>query len=197
MPRADNNTNVEFYIEAVPDPIASREHGGKVVYRDEEYCKISTVGDKDNNFVVRAHEQYLPNKAEGGFHTAASRYPDIYQAFKAGLDQSGNGTPLSHLPFLTKSNIAELKSANVKTVEMLAGMGDGNVDKGVGWRSLRDQARIWLDDADKNAATYKAQQLAASAKADRDEMAARLAEMEAKLAEMSEKRGPGRPRKED
>jgi hypothetical protein len=197
MPRADSNTHVEFYTEAVPDGKASAEHGGKVIYKEEEYAKISTVGDKDNNFIVRAHEEYLPNKAEGGFHTAATRYADIYKAWKAGQDGHTAGTPLSHLPFLTKANIAELKSAKVVSVELLAGMGDGNVDKGVGWRSLRDQARIWLDDADKNAATYKAQKIADEAKADRDEMAKRLAEMEAKLAEMSEKRGPGRPRKED
>jgi hypothetical protein len=140
----------------------------------------------------------MADKRNGGTLCAATRYPEVYKAFKAGLEDGEVGTPLTHLPFLSKAQIAELKAAKVKTAEMLAGMGDAGVDRGLGWRDLRERTRVWLDDSDKNAVAAKATMEAESAKAERDEMAVRLAAMEAKLAALDEpKRGPGRPRKED
>lgn len=196
MPRVEQNTHVEFYTEAVKDETASRT-AGRVVFKEVEFAKISTIGDKDNNFVVRAHEPYMPDKENGGMLCAAQRYREAYEAFKAGLDEAASGTPLNHLPFLDKAQIAELKAANIKTAEALAHMGDAAIGKGFGWRELRERARVWLDDSDKDAVAAKARLEADQAKTERDDMAKRLAEMEAKLAALDEpKRGPGRPRKD-
>lgn len=185
MPRTSDNTYVEFFTEAVRDAVASAE-AKREVFKEVEFAKIGIIGDRDNNVVMRADEQFMADKANGGFLSAADRYPDIYKAFKAGLDEAVSGTPLNHLPFLGKAQIAELKHANIKTAEMLASLGEGAVDKGMGWRNLRDQTRLWLDDADKNAVAMRAKEDADQARAERDEMAARMAEMEAKLAALAE-----------
>lgn len=191
-----SSVHVQFYTEAMPDGAASRD-AGRQVFTEVEMCKVLTLGDKDNNLVIRAHEPFMVDRENGGHMTPAQRWPEEYRAFKAGLADAVSGTPLSHLPFLSKAQVAEFRVANIKTAEQLASLSEAAVAKGFGWRDLREKAAIWLDESDKFAVAAKAQEERDAANARADEMARRLAEMEAKLAAMDEpKRGPGRPRKD-
>jgi hypothetical protein len=188
---------VQFYMEAIPDGKASAE-AGRQVHQDVEMVKILTIGDKDNNFIGQAHHTFMRNPRGPGRLTPAQRYPEQYAAFKAGQAETVTGTPLDYLPFLGKAQIADLKYAGVRTAEELANLGEQAAAKGFGWRELREQAKTWLDDADKFAVANKAKAEAAAANARADDLAQRLADMEAKLAALDEpKRGPGRPRKDE
>jgi hypothetical protein len=186
---------VQFYTEAIPDGKASAE-AGRQVFKEVEMVKILTIGDKDNNFVGQAHHTFMRDPRGSGRLTPAQRYPEQYAAFKAGLAETVTGTPLEYLPFLGKAQIADLKYAGVRTAEELANMGEQAAAKGFGWRDLREQAKTWLDEADKFAVANKAKAEAVAANARADDLAKRLAEMEEKIAAM-DKRGPGRPRKEE
>lgn len=190
MPKEDN-VIVEFFTEAVRDGRASAE-AGREVFSEVEFCRVLVVGDRDNNLIIRAHEQFMmnPNRREGGMITPAQRWPDHYRAFKANAPSAVSGTPLDHLPFLGKAQIAELFHAQIRTAEHLAEITDAIAAKGFGWRDLREQAKVWLSDADKNALAAAATIERDRANAKADELSARLAEMEAKLAALDEpKRG--------
>lgn len=169
---------IEFYLEAMPDAAASRD-AGRPMFKDVEMVSIKLVGDPANNLVARAHEKFQfvsdPRDAAGGrYITYAERYPDHYSAFLRDAQAAEEGTPLEHLPFMTKSQIAEFKAQNIRTVEGLAGLAD-RLLKGMGWRAMREQAKVWIEEADKMAAVTRVN-------AENDGLRARLAALEAKIA---------------
>jgi hypothetical protein len=185
MPREDN-VSVEFYIEGVPDPVASRE-AGREQFTEVEMCKILIVGDRDNNLVIRANEGAFVRPGGGLLMSAIERYPDHYRAFKTNEAERVSGTALSSLPFLGKAQIAELNFNGVKTAEQLAWLGEAAVGKIMKGRELRTQAQVWISDADKSAIASRAQM-------ERDAMQAQNAELMARIAKL-EASQPERPRR--
>ena len=124
---------VKFHMEAVQDEEASIE-AGRPMFREEEFITIMVPGDRD---VIVRPVRYM-DKQEHAVQ---------YQAFKAGLEQPTEGTPLSVLPFLTKVQVAELNAVNVKTAEQLMGMSDVLAQKFMGINQLRQQVKVFLDAA--------------------------------------------------
>jgi hypothetical protein len=180
---------VTFFTEAMPDGALSRD-AGRQVYKEVEMVKVITLGDKDNNWIAPAHDPFTIDRKRGGHMSPAQRWPEQYAAFKAGLAEMTVGTPLEHMGFLGKAQIADLQYNGVKTAEQLADLPEAAAAKGFGWRDLREQAKVWLSDADKNAMAAKAQAERDAANERADDLAARLAEMEAKLAALdAPKRG--------
>ncbi len=173
MPR-ETNVIVEFFIDAIRDGVASAEKG-REVFKEVEMCIVRTVGDKDNNLVIRADEPFLKAPGGGSMMNAMERYPDHYAAFKNNETERVAGTALESLPFLGKAQIAELNYYGVKTAEQLAALGEAQLEKRFGWREWRTQAEVWISEADKSAIASKAQM-------ENDDLKARLAALEAKMA---------------
>lgn len=185
------SVHVEFFVEAVEDKAASRSEG-RPIFKDTEFVRIRFPGDMKRELVERADVKCERDRQTNRWMDYREAYPRHYEAFLAGRVLSNEGTPLEQAPFLTASQRAELKAVKITTVEMLAGVTDGNVARlGMHGRQMREQARAYMD-----AASGSAQVTALAA--ENAEMKATLERLMAQMAEMNSdapKRGPGRPKK--
>jgi len=134
----DEKLAVGFFLEAMPDDKRSLEEG-RPCYKDCEMIEIRIPGDALNIRVDYASAKYR------------NRFPRHYAAFKAKKEQSHNGTPLSELIIIGKAQQAELEHFGVHTVEQLAGMSDANAQSFRSINALRERARNWLEEAEKQA----------------------------------------------
>ena len=132
-----------FFVDQVQDMVAT-EQQGRPIFRDEERVEIIMPGNAQTRFVARVNRE----------HT--ERWPKEYEAFKAGIEVSPEGTPLEEWPILKRSQVLELKALGFKTVEHVRDMSDHAIQKvGMGGRSLKERALIFLDDAERIAATTR------------------------------------------
>jgi len=129
----DSRLYVKFHMEASHNEEKSIE-AGRPIFIDEEYITIMVPGDRD----IICRPVRSMDKQE---------YAVQYAAFKAGLEQPTEGTPLSVLPFLTKVQVAELHAVNVKTAEQLRDMSDVLAQKFMGINSMRQQVGAFLEAA--------------------------------------------------
>ncbi len=111
-----------------------------------------------------------------------------YEAWKRGSEIPQDGTPLAAWSGLTVEQAALLRRMGIVTVENVRDMSEGAIAKlpFPGARQLPQLARDYLSgrgDAEKD------QMIA--------DMQERMAAMEEMLAEATQKRGPGRPRKDE
>jgi hypothetical protein len=101
--------------------------------------------------------------------------------------------PVEQWPQITRAQAMTLKAMHVHTVESLAEVHDGHIDKlGQNGRELRTKAKAFLELAKDTAA---AQAHAAENQALKDQIA-ELQRQFAQLSAQTEKRGPGRPPKQ-
>lgn len=117
---------------------------GRDIYRDVEFVKIAVPGDKHSVVFQPAT----------GVHR--KRFPNAYRAFKERDHTPIEGTILEHWPIASRSIVLNLKALHVHTVEALAAVHDGNIDRlGANARELREKARAWLEEAKSGAATAR------------------------------------------
>jgi hypothetical protein len=160
-----------FYMESVEDPVASQENG-RAIFRDEERVEIIMAGNTHTRPVRRVSDE------------DRQRWPQEYEKFKQGIEMSVDGTPLEEWPRLRKAQVLELKSLGFLTVEQVRDMPDNVMQRiGMGGMALRDLARAYLDDADRNALVEKT--VAENARKD-SELAALRAQV-ANLGEITER----------
>lgn len=181
---SDAGLFVEFRMENVHMPFLS-EQEGKPMYEQQPFIRMYIPGDK-TKVIDRAV------RLEGFADTPSDphRFPAQWNAFKQGVAAVQSGTPLAEWPLITAQQVKELNAANIYTVEALAAVSDAALDGlGHGGRSLRDQAKARVEAANSEAPIAK--------------MAAQNADLQRQLDELRaslnspEKRGPGRPRKEE
>jgi len=121
-------------FELVPKRRANGE------YENVEYVTILTPGDPKS-----APRHKVTDEIR-------RKYKRHYDLFKQGLEMSNEGTPLEMFPVLTPAQINHLKSINIFTVEQLAEMADSGLHQIPMGRTMKNQAREWLEakkDADK------------------------------------------------
>jgi hypothetical protein len=142
----DDKLLVKFEVRAVKNEFETNKQG-RPIYYDADYIHIITPGDR-NVSVFPMDESY------------ARRFKKRYEAWKASAesDLRINGTLLAELPWMTKSQIAELNYSNVFTVEQLADMSDANAMKFMGNNQLRQRAKNFLQAAAGEAVHTKLQQ---------------------------------------
>ena len=177
--------HVEFYIEAVKQEFKS-EQAGRPIYEDTEFVKILIPGDK--NYCA----ERVATQAD------KDRFALEYARFKNGLkeEEQAIGTPLKHWPAMTRAMAKEFAAVNVHTVEQLASLSDTAKQAfGMGALEWSRKAQAMLDAAAGSAGAEKYA-------AENEALKQRIADMEKQFAELSakvdgEKRGPGRPRKEN
>jgi len=178
----DTGLYVEFRMDNVYMEFLS-EQEGRPIYEARPFIRIFVPGDK-----TKTVDRPVQLKQVGDMPSDPQRFPAQWAAFQQGQKAVEVGTPLSEWPQMNTSQVRELNSANIYTVEQLAAVPDGALDGlGHGGRSVRDAAIRYLQAAKDN--SYLTKQ-----SAEIDDLRAQIAA----LTEQNEtKRGPGRPRKEE
>jgi hypothetical protein len=147
------------------------QEAGHDVYRDCEYVRISIPGDRSTLYFQPATDM------------DRKRFPKAYAVFKGSGKEALQGMPIEQWPVVSRSLAMTLRACNIRTVEALAAVHDGHVDKlGFNARELREKARAWLAQAKDGAA---ATALAAEKKALQDQLAAMQAQLTALSASMT------------
>jgi hypothetical protein len=149
----DDKLHVKFFTKAYRnDELSLKEN--RPIYEDKDCIQIMVPGDKHNIVIRPVWDQDL------------QRWPQKWEQYKAGKQQIQTGTPLTRAPFLTEGAIEELAYLNIRTIEQLANLSDGNMP----FMGAAEYKRMAQDFLKKATST--------------ETLLERLAEMEAKLAEM-------------
>lgn len=172
-PNSGKGLHARFYLHPEQDDVRSSEEG-RPIFVDVEYIEILAPGNSTNIIQRRVRE------------TDRIRFPRQYEAFKAGLEEYVSGTLLSEVPWITKSQVEELKYLRIRTLEQLAELSDTVVQKHMGLVTLKRKAQDWVK-ASASAAPLTALQ------AQNEAMQRRLEELERQLETRSE--APTRARK--
>jgi len=180
---------VQFYPGKLPNEARSAETG-KPEYDLIDFIRKVAAGDPNNIIErpCRKSDQY--------------EFPQQWAAYKNNQTyRPENGTPIEDWPRIDMATAAKLKALEFHTVEQVAGASDAQIQQiGMGAYELRTKAIAFIKQAKDSAFVQKqADELAARNQELEDlretnrRLAARLEALET-IAE--EKRGPGRPRKE-
>jgi hypothetical protein len=172
----DDKLPVKFEVRAVKHEFKSQEAGRPVFY-DQEFISIIIPGSREvSTFMMD--------------DTYRRRFAKAYERWKAaeGDQQKIDGTLLSELTWMSKSQIAELNYSNVYTVEQLANLPDVLARGFMGAQQLKDRAKRYLEAAAGEAPMLKMQ----AELEQRDQKIASLTDqidkMNARIEELSKKR---------
>lgn len=130
-----------FHTEAVQNNFKSKE-AGRAIFEDVVFITIITPGSRDTH-VAKADDNYK------------RRFPKQWAQFEANEKAEVTGTPLSTVPWLTRSQISEFNAVNVRTVEQLADLPDGLGQKFMGIQDLKSRAKTFLQAAAGEAVNQK------------------------------------------
>ena len=121
-----------FKMKSVLMTHKSKE-AGREIWEDHEHLEIIIPGDNKSRVSRPVRDE------------DRERWPDQYRAFKEGLDDDSDGQLLKMLPGISDSQIKMLEFQNVRTIEELANLGDGQVQNiGMGGLELRNKARAMV-----------------------------------------------------
>lgn len=127
----DKNVFVHFYLHPVKDEEKSNEEG-RPIFREVEFIEIRTPGSQTN--IIRR-----PVRRE-----ERERFPQQYRRFKEGMEDQQIGTPLTEVPWITKSQVEELSFFRLRTVEHLATATDEVCSRFAGLYQLKQKAQAYL-----------------------------------------------------
>lgn len=134
----DKGVFAKFYIHPKQNEEESAK-AGRPIFDDKEYIEIFTPGALTN--IVRRPASQQDKE----------RFRAAYRAFKEKEDDSQSGTHLSQVTFISKSQVEELAYSRIRTVEQLANVNDDVCTRIPGLYSLREKAKAYLEQAEKNA----------------------------------------------
>lgn len=190
---ADAQLSVRFFDGTVRSEYKTAQEGRPVV-EDVVFVEVAVPG---NNL------QVLQEIAHDGHKR---RFPLQWQHYmNTKGDALMSGTPIDELTFLSPAARENLKAMKFYSVEQIANAADAEMQRfgmslGMAGLALREKAIRYLQFSDKNADFSKMERELA----DRDtKLAAMEAQMQAmaetmeRLASQTEKRGPGRPPKQE
>lgn len=138
-------------VENVP----KSETAGYAVMEMIEGVEVRFAGQKN-------YSPFFPSdafwKREGNkVFTYAERWPDQFRAFKEGNPQEANGTPLEMLrPYgITPEQLSLCRALRIYSIEALHALeGQGVKNLGMNSNKLKDAARAWTAERDKNLGNY-------------------------------------------
>lgn len=138
----ENNLHVQFRLEPVHQTKSSEDEG-RPIYKDIPYIRITFPGDR-NKIIDRPVDLHGVGQAPSD----PRRFPRQWAAFQAQTEQVQDGWAITEWPRISKSQALEFKGLNIHTVEALADIQDGFMDKiGLSAVKLRDAARSDLAQA--------------------------------------------------
>lgn len=171
----------QFYQRTVLDPAASRE-AGRPKHVKAVFVKIQHPGERDT--VDR-------QATEEDVH----RFPKEFEAFEKGRGDIPEGTPLAVLFPDNPELVEDLKYFKLHTVEQMAALSDTQMQGvGMGAREWSRKAKAFIETASKGVSLHQHE---SENRQLREQMAAMQETIAALSAALPEKRGPGRPRKEE
>lgn len=192
MASTENGSIVEFFRDAVQNNFKSGQ-AGRPIYDEKDFIRISTPGDTRTvvvELVTDLHKR---------------QYPKSWQAYSDGLDEVLEGTPIAQWTQASLSQAKELAHFNVRTVEQLAAVSDGNLQHmGPGFQALRARAQQYLksagDDAKSTEVARENDELREQIKLLKEQNEAMKAQLKSAGDDDGDKvdapkRGPGRPPK--
>lgn len=144
-PGQEKDTSVpRFYTETQRNNARS-EADGVPRFDDVEMVEILIPGDRNSISVQLVNDGHR------------RRWPGAYRAFKDNSEAPADGTPITELPGMTRSQAEELAFQHVRTIETLAALSDDQATKAVsmGGFALRDRAKRYLDATAGDAAAEK------------------------------------------
>jgi hypothetical protein len=150
---------VAFGIYPLLDAVKTAKVGHDF-YSDVEFVKIAVPGDKNSVVFQPAAD------------THRRRFPKAYAEFKARTAgaETREGLPIEQWAPISRSVAMTLRAAHIHTVEALAAVHDGHIDRiGTNGRELRAKAQAFLEQAKDSSAVLK---LAADKKELQDQLAA-------------------------
>ena len=127
----DDKLHVRFFTKPRIDP-AESDKAQRPIYKDTPYVEIMMPGDKHNIVVEPVWEQHK------------QRFPAHWAQFQAGEAEQVVGTPLKVAPFLTESQVEEMKHFKIRTIEQLAELSD-NAMNFMGANEFKQMARKYLE----------------------------------------------------
>lgn len=155
MPEQVPMVGVGFCLHALQSETKSAE-AGRPIFDDIEFVQIVVPGDRQSVVFQPATDRHR------------QRFPKAYAMFKQQSAVAVEGTPIEQWPALTRAQALTFKASHIPTVETLAEVHDGNLEKlGFGAREWREKARAFVAQAKDSAA---AQKLAAENQALRDQL---------------------------
>lgn len=171
-----DNARPRFYTEAVQNNFRSQQEG-RPIFDEKEFVEILVPGDRKTAWVGQVTDEHR------------RRWPQLYQAWKAGQEAPEEGYALEQWAGINKAQVEELRFAKVRTVEQLASLPDDALNRCVpmgGWQ-LREKAQRFLKQMEGSAQTEALAAENASLretmdlmKAQHEDLIRRLAEMEAR-----------------
>lgn len=188
--------NISFFTKYRENPVK----GGDPI--PEDYVVWTTVGDNYDAVTQMKIKKLMPteNKPQGSIEWATVE--PLYRAWKANRDMPVQGTPLAMWSGFTAEDAAYLqKTFSIQTLEQVASMTDGQLAR-CHISDIRQRVKAVAKFLDANVRRMEIDE----GFAERDELiaqqAAQLDELRAQVEAMSsskepQKRGPGRPRKEE
>jgi nucleotidyltransferase/DNA polymerase involved in DNA repair len=184
----DDQLLVRFYRDIKQNP-AKTEAEGRPIYDDVDWIEIHQPGNKLTSLMRQATDK------------DKQRFPRHWQAYQARENQEElSGTPIEQWPGVTKAQVAELKHLNIRSIEQLVNLSDGNSTAIMGIAALKRNAKAYLEAADQQKAANEIQ--ASKEKVELLEqqnarMASRLEALEELLGSRNEEpKRRGRPPKE-
>lgn len=157
---------LRFFSEPVELPGKSAEQG-RPVYVERDFVGITNPGSRDE--VVRRAE----DKAKEDEFIAWA-----YAKWKKTQQQVTDGTPLETVPFLNKSQVAELKGLAIHSLETLATAPEQAINRMMGLRDLKKKAEAYLAAAKDTAIVTRLQ-------GELEQRDSKIALMEKQMAEMN------------
>jgi hypothetical protein len=154
---------------------AKQERANKLpdapVYRKVEFITIDIPGDK----TLRIHRPVMAADKQ--------RFRAKYEAFKNGMGEPTEGTPVEELPEISHGQISELKYVGVTTIEQLAKVSDSSpMMTMMGGVSLKRKAAEWVTKNRKSSVVTQTNE----ALKERDDKIAKMEEQIAALIASSE-----------
>jgi hypothetical protein len=135
---ADKSVYVKFYVKPVQDH-AESDKEGRPIYHDKEYVEIRTPGNQTN--IVQRPVTDMDRQ----------RFRAAYHKFKEGDTEQLVGTPLTEVPWITRSQVEELSYIRIRTLEHLSTVGDDVCNRMPGLYKLKQRAQVAVEKAEKSA----------------------------------------------
>lgn len=167
------------------------EDSGRPIYEMRDFIHIDVPGDQTFNIDTLVTQYYIDR-----FPVEWARYKNANQGAHI------TGTPLEDWTLLSSAQAEEMKHFNFLTIEQVANAPDQAImnigmTAGMSPLSLRDKARAYLAHAgDTAAANAQAEELK-KRDLEIEQLKATVAQLVERSNRAEDKRGPGRPRKEE
>lgn len=137
----DAGVHARFYTVARHNEEKSAE-AGRPIYDDVDWVEIIASGNANN--IIR---RKATTEDKDRFH----RQFAIFGRDKAALGEQLIGTPLQEVPWLTKSQVAEMAYMHIHTLEQLAAVDDTTCSRYAGMYDMKRKAQAAMEAAAKSA----------------------------------------------